>query len=190
MNTVEYTKRLSSLLATSRAETEVSQETMALELGVSRGTIANWEKGLSKPDIIQFLQWFEVLGKNPTSSIFEFANPVKFENLFQEESDADVDDALNEMISSLSLQQKKGILYLLYGTYQGDPFAMLQLFIAHAHLPMEYRFSVANQICEIYKLCERANMLKDTERVMPNIPALEEAIQKGREAAIHKKDGY
>lgn len=183
-------RRVATILSKSRNEAGVSQDYMAVELGISRATVANWEKGTSKCDVVQLIQWFNALGKNPVSAFFEIGTPVDLPADFKSEDDEQITNDLITLITSLSTRQKQNIIYLLSGKFQGDPFAMIQLFLAHAHLPMNYRFSIANNISETYKMCEHAGTLKDTENVMPNIEELDAAIQLGRDAAIHNKDGY
>lgn len=185
-----YGQRLGNVLSRARIEAGLSQEDMSFEMNVSRATISNWEKGGGKCSLLQVMQWFSIVGKNPASAFFEIADPVDFERIYKEEDDEVITEKLFSMISSLSTRQKKNIIYLLSGSFQGDPFAMIQLFLAHAHLPMNYRFSIANNISETYKMCDKAGTLKDTGTVMPNIEELDNAIQLGRQAAIENKDSY
>lgn len=189
MNNSENAKRLAKILSRTRNEVGLSQEDMALELGVSRMTVSNWEKGTSRCDMVQFFHWFEALGKNPIPYVLQFFTPDTFEDLEHSSSDERIDEAVEELLQSLSNESKRSILYLLYGI-AGDPFAMLQLFVAHSHLPMEYRFSIANHICEAYKMCEANGTLKDTDKIKPDIALLEEAIEAGKDAAITGKATY
>ncbi|MDD6038052.1 MAG: helix-turn-helix transcriptional regulator [bacterium] len=190
MNNIEDSKRMAKLLSEARYKVGVSQEQMAMALRVSKNTIYNFEKGTSTPDLFQFMAWYETLGLNPTSYILQYMNPYEFDGLSAEASEEQIQESLNTLLNELTPHQKRCVLYLLFGSYQGDPYAMLQLFVAHAHLPMHYRFSIANTILETYKMCEKCGDLKDTSHVMPDIETLEKAVRQGREAAINGKDGY
>lgn len=189
MGSIEDAKRLASMLLIARKKSGLSQEEMAMALGVSKNTIYNFEKGTSCPTLTQLMSWYNAAEINPTRDILHYCNPDEFFDI-EEESTVDLKDSLHALIEELSLEQQKGIMYLLCGSYRGDPLAMIQLFIAHAHLPIDYRFSIAKTICETYKLCEHAGTLRETDKIMPNIHALENAIEKGRNAAINKQDGY
>lgn len=185
----ERVKNFSKIFSESRADAGVSQDWLAAELGVSRKTIQNWENGTSMPNYFQQLEWFRALKLNQTPYLYKYVNHEirNNENMSKEEK---FDISFESLMKDLNISQKRCITYLLTGTYQGDPYALLQLFVAHAHLPMAYRFSIANQILETYKLCNHANMLQDTEYILPDINVLEEAISAGRTAAINGESGY
>ena len=51
-------KRLAELHMRARYDAGKSQEYIALEMGVSKKTVANWEKGISTPDIFDSFRWF------------------------------------------------------------------------------------------------------------------------------------
>lgn len=190
MNNIEDAKRLAKLLSEARYKSGISQEQMAMALRVSKNTVYNFEKGTSTPDLFQFMAWYETLGLNPTSYILQYMNPSDIEGVTADSSDEQILESLDTLLNELTPHLRRCVLYLLFGSHQGDPYAMLQLFVAHAHLPMNYRFSIANTILETYKMCERCGDLKDTSHVMPDIEALEKAVKQGREAAINGQDGY
>lgn len=189
MNGVKDAKRLATLLIQTRATGGRSQEDMALELGVSRNTISNWEKGTSRPDMLQFKNWFEILGMNPIPYVLQFFYPDKYEGAKHKAPDDLIEEAVDGLLKSLSIDAQRDILYLLYGI-KGDPFAMLQLFVTHSHLPMHYRYSIANHILATYQLCSENNTLVDLDKIMPDIDHLEKAIEAGKRAAIKGNDSY
>lgn len=189
MERAERVKRFAEIFVTSRYDAGKSQEYMAAELGVSRHTICNWESGASSPNAFQLTEWFRALNLNPTPYLFDYLNSeIRTDPSISKEEK--LEKSFDRIADELTVSQKRCVTYLLTGTYRGDPYAMLQLFVAHAHLPMQYRFSIANQICETYKLCEKAGMLRDTEYILPDIEILEKAIEAGREAAIRGEHTY
>lgn len=189
MSRADRVKNFSKIFSESRYEANVSQSYMAAELGVSRTTIQNWESGISAPNAFQLTEWFRALNLNPTPYLFDYLNgEIRQDKSLSDEEK--LEKSFERIIGELTIQQKRCIAYILTGTYKGDPYAMLQLFVAHAHLPMNFRFSIANQICEAYKMCEQAGMLIDTEYVMPDLSVLEKAIDAGRNAAIKGEHGY
>lgn len=177
------------IFSESRADAGVSQDWLAAELGVSRKTINNWETGVSAPNYFQQLEWFRALKLSQTPYLYKYVNSEirSDKNLSKEEK---LEQSFDKIIGELTIEQKRCITYLLTGTYQGDPYSLIQLFVAHAHLPMLQRFSIANQIYETYKVCEESNQLKDTEYIMPDLETLAKAIEAGREAAIKGERGY
>ena len=47
-----------------RLSADRTMEEVAKDVGVSRATISNWEKGIGKPDIDQFLDFYSYCGRN------------------------------------------------------------------------------------------------------------------------------
>ena len=58
-------KRFAEIWWKSRADAGMTQERLAVELGVSRKTIQNWESGATSPSLYQGTEWFRALGLNP-----------------------------------------------------------------------------------------------------------------------------
>lgn len=182
--------KLANLLASSRIEAGKSQTWMAAELGVSRHSIINWESGISSPDFFTFSEWFRALRINPTKYLLQFFNIEEIDGIKPTDDDERISAALNAAIASLTSDQKRAVFYLLFGTYKGDPGALLQLFVAYAHLPMANRFFIANTIYETYKMCEATDQLKDMDKILPDMKLLGIAIEKGKEAASKNLDTY
>lgn len=189
MSRADRVKNFAKIFSESRADAGVSQEWLAAELGVTRRTINNWETGISAPNYFQQLEWFRALKLSQTPYLYKYVNSdIRNDKSLSNEDK--FEQSFDRIINELTIEQKRCITYLLTGTYQGDPYALIQLFVAHAHLPMLQRFSIANQIYETYKVCEESGQLKDTEYILPDLETLTKAIEAGREAAIKGEHGY
>ena len=108
----EYMQRFARIWWSSRAAGKRSQEFMALELGISKKTVQNWEKGLSSPDLFQCLEWFRVLGLNPMTYLMEFIYPEADSNASE--------DALSAVLTP---RQKKSVTYIYTGSHGSSPAA-------------------------------------------------------------------
>ena len=102
-------KRFAEIWLRSRAEAGYSQEKMAMELGVSKKTIQNWERGLSFPNVFQVFEWFEVLNMNPI--IYFLA--------YQHENDTSTDKKFYNYMEVIKKENKKRIIQL-YEAHQGE----------------------------------------------------------------------
>lgn len=51
------------LLRATRGAAGYSARGIAPLIGVSHGTVSNWEKGVAEPSLSQFLRWAEVTGQ-------------------------------------------------------------------------------------------------------------------------------
>ena len=102
MDRASKAKRFAEIWLKSRAEAGYSQERMAMELGVSKKTIQNWEKGLSFPNAFQVFEWFEVLGMNPI--IYFLA--------YQHQNDTNTDKKFYNYMEVIRKENKKRIIQL------------------------------------------------------------------------------
>ncbi|AYD84517.1 helix-turn-helix DNA binding protein [Microbacterium phage Ekko14] len=56
---------LPEILRATRGAAGLSARAMALQIGVSHGTISAWERGISEPSVSQFMRWAEATGQAP-----------------------------------------------------------------------------------------------------------------------------
>lgn len=186
----ERFERFVKLLMKSRQKSGVSQERLADELNVSRRTIQNWETGKSCPTIFQLMEWFRVLKENPVPYYMELLFPREFANLSPEDSDERISKAAETLFSSLSDYEKRQFLYLLHAEHGSSPYAVLQMVTADLHCDLKSRVGAARIILENFEMCEKRNELVGKEHVMPDLNALEEAIERGKIAASKGDEGY
>ena len=193
-NRIDRAKRFSKLWWKSRADAGVSQEYMALGLGVSKKTVQNWEKGISSPTLFQATEWFHLLGFNPMPYYYEFVYP---DTMNQDElaigcevSDERVSEALNLIVSEMPMELKRELLFLFHGLHGSSPYAVMQMVLAHLQVPMKDRVSHASVILQDYEIAKELGKLVKPDNIQPRLEYLRSAVQYGRNAAINRKSGY
>lgn len=182
-------QKIGNFLARSRAKAGVSQEYMANEIGVARGTIIKWERGESLPDILQGFAWFSAINVNPIPYLLYYHSPDLFEDLFsnyESSSEKSVCRAFDELISQMSVIEKRQLLFLMAGEHGSDWHSMLQMYVADAHTSLRSRHNIAQQILNNYEIESEANVLNCPNNVKPDLRLLRSAVDKSREAI---KDG-
>lgn len=167
-----------------------SREYMSMELGVSKKTIQNWENGLSSPSFFQSLEWFHVLNINPFPFYVSFLYPDKIPMQKSDYTDEEVNDAFASLIENLSVADKRAWLFLYYGPHGSSPKSILQLIIAHLHLPIESRIINALQVVGIYELHKQLGSTICNSSIEPDIENLKSALNKARQSAMQKDQGY
>jgi len=177
------------ILRESRYLTNKSQEYMALELGVARKTIRNWENGISAPDANQAIEWFRILGVSPLPYFLQLLFPD------MEKPNSDVDEAklrkaLITLIENLPMEGVRELLFLFYGEHGSSPRAVLNMLTAHLHTPMRDRVMVGSIVAKNYSIAEKKGQLVTEEQIKPDMEFLYEAVRRGEEAYLKDKNGY
>jgi len=190
IETKEISKeRLTYILCTSRAKAGVTQEAMAMELGVARKTIQNWEKGVTYPDLIQTVQWFEVLNVNPMSFLFQYRYPGMFGMKDEQHNDL-VRETLHSLIDLLPEESLSQLLYIYYGDHGSDPRGLINLLNAYLQTPLKSRVTMATAILKSYELAKGTDSLTSEKGLQPNVDFLKHCIRICQEAVFDNKVTY
>lgn len=182
-------KRFSVILQRSRNIAGKSQEFMALELGVARKTVQNWEKGISSPTVPQALSWFHVLGQSGVPYFFQYIYP-DMEGIKRSDSDEHIHGALMEIVKDLPAESMRQLMFLFYGDHGSSPTAVLQMITAHLQTPMKDRITQAGVIAKNYELAMKKGDLSSPNHCQPNFKLLKEAIDEGEKAFLEGKESY
>lgn len=180
---------LAKTLRETRVLKAISQENMALELGIARKTVQNWEKGISAPSIDQAMEWFKVLKISPLPYLFQYVHP-EMENISHKDEDEKLRNSLITLINELPPEGVRQLLYLFYGDHGSSPRAVLNLMTAHLQTPMKDRVLTSNVVLKNYEIAKKKNQVTSMEHIHPNVELLKSAIQKGEDAVIDDRDTY
>lgn len=187
---LEKVKKLADMHYRAREKAGRSQEYMALELGVSKKTVQNWEKGISIPDLFQSTEWFRILNTNPLPYYLEFISPYKSNKIIKETDEDNVNETFRALCDELPTDAKRAILYLFYGHHGSSPFAIIQLILAYLHTPLKIRMTSAALISQLYETEKELDSIICKEDVLPNLEELNDSIRRARVAVMHKEYGY
>ena len=158
----------------------ISQEDMAMELGVTKNTIKNWEKGVSMPSFFQSLEWFRTLNINPYPWYLPFISLFSTQDNMSVGKEESINKQFKALCDKLSVEEKKAILFLFYGKHGCSPFAVVQLFLAYYHIPIRDRLVSRITIAHMYKLeSELGNIICKAD-TLPDMKLLEESINESR----------
>lgn len=168
-----------------------SQEFMALELNVSKRTIQNWEKGISYPSLYHSLEWFRALSINPIPLYMSLISSKSYsQEVNKDMSDEEVDAALKEVISLISPQSKRALLYLFLGKHGSSAYSVLQLMLAHLHLPLKDRLINARSVLFKYEMAKSTDEIICKSNIKPDTTNLETAIDKAHISLNNRDFGY
>lgn len=187
---IQRIQRFTDIHVNARMKCKKSQEYMAMELGVAKKTVQNWEKGISSPSFFQSLEWFRILGLNPMPYYINCIYPTKTTEVNSESSDEEINKAFNELMKDIPMSGKRALLFLFYGKHGSSPNAVIQMMLAHLHTGMKARALHASLISQTYVIEKETNTLVCPENIQPNIEALDKAIDSAKNAYINNKTNY
>lgn len=185
----EDRKRLSRMLMQSRAESKMSQEKLALEMGIAKKTVQNWERGISAPTLPQAIEWFRVMQIAPMPYFLQFVFP-DIEGTKSTDDDSRIRKELLQMIETLPIEGIRQLMYMFYGDHGSSPRSTMNLVTAHLQTPLRDRLSHAYAILNDYNIAKDTSSLVGSNHIQPNIPVLEEAIKQARDSVVSQRDSY
>lgn len=185
----EDRKRLARMLMLSRAESGLSQEKVALELGIAKRTVQNWERGVSAPTLPQAIEWFRVMKVAAMPYFLQFMFP-DIEGIGPQDDDMKLRKQVIGLIETLPIEGVRQLMYLFYGSHGSSPRGILNMLTAHLQAPLRDRYSHACMILNDYKLLMDLNQTINPENIQPDIKLLESAIAEGRKAILEGQDTY
>lgn len=182
-------KKFAELLLRTRYEGRLTQEQMADSLGVSKRTIENWENGRSIPNFIQCVEWFENSGINPFASMIRYFYPDD-SKVTDNSSIDELNSALRKSVVIMSREDKLALFYLIYGNHGSSYKAVLQLLMAHLHIPLKDRIASAALTAQTYEMEKQLGNLIEPELALPNDEILANAIEEAKKATVAGFNGY
>ncbi len=183
-------ERFSKIWWQSRYDAHMTQEKLALGLGVSRKTIQNWEKGISSPTLFESMEWFRILGLNPMPYYLSYLFPDDVGDIKGSDGDERIEDALSVLVDQLPNMAKRQLLYILFGNHGSSPTAVLNLMNAHLQCPLRDRIGQATHIAENYELNKAMGSEVRPDNIQPDVELLRKSIESAKEAVVQKKHGY
>lgn len=183
-------RRFAKIHYDARINAKRSQEYMALELGVAKKTVQNWERGISSPSFFQSLQWFRALNTNPFPHYMAVIYPDKVAGVKASDPDEKIEEAFNALIQNISINDKRALLYLYYGKHGSSPHSIIQLLLAHLHTPITSRLANAFLITQLYELNKHLGRIICPDNIQPDLEDLNRAIYKAKQSALNNESGY
>lgn len=177
--------RLAYMFRSAREDAGKSQDYMAKALNVSKKTVQNWESGYSSPSQLHGFQWFYALGVSPFPYYLKLFYPSDYGM-----DDEGIEKELINVIHDMPPRAKANLLYILKGKHGSVPASVLDMVVAHLHVPLKDRLIVASTILNNYRLEEARKKLINEGEAMPDIDRLSRAIVNATEAVILNNKEY
>ena len=162
---------------------------MADEMGVSKKTIQNWEKGISSPNMFQGIEWFQILGLNINRYMMDYLYPEAMDES-QESFEKNVTDALVSTINGMSCDHKKKLLYLMNGNHGSHWSVIFDVMTAYSQIPLNQKVLTAGLITDQFEMARANDQLLIEDHVEPDLNLIKRAINSAKHAVCSGQQTY
>lgn len=164
-----------------REEAGLTTTQLADEMGISDGTMSNWESGKSCPDIHQLRRIFQLCGKSRAAFLLQLEHP----DLYQDP--AETNQALHDAVDMLPIEAQGQVLQLL--THENF-YGLLQLVVCHMELPLRGRIPSAYMVGILHDQAEVKGSKVALACCPANMPYLRCCTAAGMSAMAEDQDTY
>ena len=191
MKIKELQEQLAGLLMNLRNRHGLSKFKMALLANVSDHTWDRYESGESSPTVPEFINIYNELGEDALRDVLNLMYPDKYKFLAPESSPEKLREAVVHYFSHVASEHViREWAFLTFGEHGSSALAQLEMFTMIDHLPMKYRYMVAESINRYYEMASAHEELVSTEHVMPDVELFRLGLDLGKEATMEQKDSY
>ena len=185
----KYTDRVAEFISSLRREADISRDKLAHGASFSAATLKRWESGESTPSIAQIMEIIDITGQNLDHALLKFRHPDLYESA-ADASDDEINKLFAEYVSTMSIRDKRHIMFAVSCRHGGDRYALMELVSAYLQIPMAARYAIAQLIETQYNLSVANHAIQCPNNIQPNMALLHSAIESGRDAALSGLTGY
>lgn len=187
MSVTEKTReQISSLLTVLRLRKGYSQSKMASLLGIDRHTWIRWESGESVPSIDDLTHIYRTLDEPILRPLLDILYPDNTHPAADMPIEKIRKDIAEYFLYNASDHAVRVCAFLMNGPHGSDIDAQLEEFCAIDHLPVQYRYFIAEQIYIYYMMARQRKELILTDSVMPDIDAFVSGLKSVQKSAFDK----
>lgn len=181
---------VAKILADLRAGKALSKTKMAELVNVDYKTWRSWESGETTPSIVDFISVFEHCDETLMRPVLNILYP----KLYAGSNDPDIEHmraaAAKFFAEEASDHMVKVWFFLHAGNHGSNLMPQVEEFCAFDHLPMEYRYFIAEQIYVSYMIAMHRGELIATDEVLPDMDIWTQGLKQGQRSAFRKLQSY
>lgn len=180
---------VAKIFADLRARKNLSKCKMAELVNVDYKTWRSWEAGETTPSIVDFMSVFEHCNETMMRPVLNLLYPELYSAAGQ-----DIEQmrrATAEFFRSEASDHMVRVWYFLHaGDHGSNILPQVEEFCAFDHLPMEYRYFIAEQIYVSYMIAMHRGELIATDEVLPDMDIWTHGLKQGQRSAFKKLQSY
>lgn len=168
----------------------LSKLQIANMLMVDVHTWDRYEKGVSSPDVVDYVYLYTTLHENILGPLLEYLYPDVYKDIGSADIGSQRNAIKHYIDATASPHTIQELMYFLFGKHGSSQMSQIEMVTMYNHLPMEYRYIIAQMIDTFYHMAEKRDELAQTDCVMPNVEVFEEGLRKGMSAAYDGRQSY
>lgn len=168
----------------------LSMAKMALIMGVDPHTYARYESGLSAPSVDEFVFAFHSLGEGALRWALDYLYPDKFSDLSGDDEKKMRDQATLFFSCVAGRRIVSEWCYIMFGHHGSNAEPQMEEFCMIDHLPLQYRYAIAQMVDTFWRMAESRGELIATEEQMPDVELFRLGLEAGRRAAFAHRQSY
>ena len=165
----------STVLKTSRTDSNISTQYIAKALHKSERTIQNWESVI-EPSFLDLCMWFSVVDKNIWFYLRNALNPSEPRTISGDS--VKLREELINHFCSTSSSELHMIAYLILGEHGSYWNAVLEMMLEHVCLPLSSKVLIDRSIITGYEMDMNDSMVHCSANIMPDADHLEKMLER------------
>lgn len=185
-------ERVMAILTELREKKGFSKTRMAEYLGVDKHTWIRWESGANMPSIVDMIMIYDKLGESIIGPILDMLYPTETASVMP---DAVPVAQVRKEVAKYFLEGSSDHMvrvwnFLHHGLHGSEIQYQVEEFCAIDHLPMQYRYFIAQQVYVYYMMARQRKELISTDEVMPDMDVWSSGMKRSQKAAFDRLQSY
>lgn len=182
---------IAKLLRDLRESTGLSKSQISTILNVDPHTYTKYENGESPISAEDLIWLFAELEKDVLRHVLDMIYPNVYEGLSAQSDIDDLREGINHFMGHVASERfVRSWDYITFGNHGSDVEPQLQEFLMICHLPLAYRYVLAENVWMFWQLAVSKDKLTNTDCTMPNIEMFLNTLETVQKAVVENKDGY
>ena len=188
---LELQQGIAQLLSDLRKRKGLSKFKIATLVGISDKTWARYESGTSAPTIPEFIQIYSALNEDAFRDVLNYLYPNTYLDINPNSSVEELRNALSHFSHHVASDRTiHELAFMIFGNHGSSFMPQLEMFTMLNHLPMKYKYFIADDIMKYWEIAELHGEITCKENIMPHIETVQQGLELGKEATLSKRNYY
>lgn len=188
---LELQQGIAQLLTNLRKRKGLSKFKIATIVEVSDKTWARYESGDSSPTVPEFIQIYSALNEDAFRDVLNLLYPNTYHAINPNNSVEELRDALSHFSNHVASDRIiHELAFMIFGEHGSSFIPQLEMITMLNHLPMKYKYFIADDIMKYWEIAESHDELICKENIMPHIETFQQGLELGKDATINNRNHY